>query len=58
MSRVDAACIAVAGPVSNNASKLTNVAWSIDGTALSSQLGTQAVQCVIAMHIPALTLRP
>lgn len=34
-----AAALAVAGPVSRNAARLTNVAWTVDGDALTAALG-------------------
>jgi glucokinase len=46
VSRVDAACFAVAGPVSNNACTLTNVAWSIDANQLQSPLGTSLIRVI------------
>lgn len=56
VSRVDAACFAVAGPVNNEACNLTNVAWSIDAKQLRSQLGTSCVRCVLQLvSVPVVT---
>lgn len=37
--RIDAACLAVAGPVQNNATTLTNRGWRVDGAALAERFG-------------------
>lgn len=36
---VAACCIAVAGPVSNNSVRMTNLDWSIDGGQVESEFG-------------------
>jgi glucokinase len=43
VERVDAACIGVAGAVVGNRSRLTNLAWEIDGERLGERLGIPRV---------------
>ncbi|MEA5617619.1 glucokinase [Cronbergia sp. UHCC 0137] len=40
------ACFAIAGPVVNNTAKLTNLAWYLDTTRLSLQLGIPAISLI------------
>ena len=40
------ACFAIAGPVINNTSNLTNLAWSLGGKRLQSELGLERVQLI------------
>ena len=40
------ACFAIAGPVVNNTSQLTNLAWSLSDKRLQSELGLQRVQLI------------
>ncbi len=41
LKTVEAACIAIAGPVSNGHAKMTNLNWSIDEAVISKTCGTQ-----------------
>ncbi|MEM9482956.1 MAG: glucokinase [Cyanobacteria bacterium P01_F01_bin.116] len=41
-----AACFAIAGPVSNNRSQLTNLAWSLTGDRIADELGLQTVELI------------
>lgn len=40
------ACFAIAGPVVNNTSNLTNLAWSLEGDRLGSELALKGVQLI------------
>ncbi|HEY9814275.1 MAG TPA: glucokinase [Candidatus Obscuribacterales bacterium] len=40
------ACFAIAGPVVNNTSALTNLSWSLEGDRLEDDLGLQHVQLI------------
>ncbi|MDJ0619112.1 MAG: glucokinase [Calothrix sp. MO_192.B10] len=40
------ACFGIAGPVVNNTAKLTNIAWSLDGERLQSELGITQVSLI------------
>ncbi|MDJ0675294.1 MAG: glucokinase [Calothrix sp. MO_167.B42] len=40
------ACFGIAGPVVNNTAKLTNIAWSLDGERLQSELGIAQVSLI------------
>lgn len=44
--RIAAACFSVAGPVTDNASTLTNLGWRVDGAALARSLGLPAVKLI------------
>ncbi len=52
MPAFDAACFAVAGPVSQNAAYLTNLGWTIDGSQIEQQLNIP--QVIIANDFEAL----
>lgn len=41
-----AACFAIAGPVTNNRSQLTNLAWSLSGGRIADELGLQTVELI------------
>lgn len=41
-----AACFAIAGPVVNNHSQLTNLAWSLDGDRIAHELGLKRVELI------------
>ncbi|HVY38260.1 MAG TPA: glucokinase [Polyangia bacterium] len=43
---VDAACLAVAGPIENNILRATNLPWTIDGRMLAAHLGIDRVTLV------------
>lgn len=43
---VDAACIAVAGPVVNDCATVTNLPWEIDASVLSAELGGAQVRLI------------
>jgi glucokinase len=43
---VGAACFSVAGPVSDNASSLTNLGWKVDGAALARSFNLRAVEII------------
>jgi len=45
-SSVDKACFAIAGPVINNTSKLTNINWSLDSKRLSKELKIEKVSLI------------
>ena len=40
------ACFAIAGPVTNNTAKLTNLAWFLDGERLQEDLGIERVSLI------------
>lgn len=44
--RVDAACFGVPGPVTENAAKLTNLPWFVDGVAIGDHFGIASVLLV------------
>ncbi|WP_088242686.1 glucokinase [Calothrix rhizosoleniae] len=46
MGTPDKACFGIAGPVVNNTAKLTNIAWSLDGERLQSELGIAQVSLI------------
>lgn len=46
LKSIDAACLAIPGPVNNNQGSLTNVGWQVDGNAISTQLDGLPVQLV------------
>lgn len=52
VSGLDAACFAVAGPVASNKAVLTNLGWSIEGTAIEQKLAIK--KAVIANDFQAL----
>lgn len=39
-----AACIAVAGPVTNDVCQMTNLSWVVDGKQLASAFGMRGVR--------------
>ncbi len=41
-----AACFAIAGPVVNNRSQLTNLAWSLGGDRIAEELGLKTVELI------------
>ncbi|MFG6103765.1 glucokinase [Leptolyngbyaceae cyanobacterium CCMR0082] len=41
-----AACFAIAGPVVNNRSQLTNLAWSLSGDRIADELGLKTVELI------------
>ncbi|NEQ51717.1 MAG: glucokinase [Leptolyngbya sp. SIO3F4] len=41
-----AACFAIAGPVTNNRSQLTNLAWSLSGGRIADELGLKTVELI------------
>ncbi|MBO9998526.1 MAG: glucokinase [Cyanobacteria bacterium SID2] len=45
-AQLDRACFGIAGPVVDNASTLTNLAWSLDGTRLAKDLNLDRVTLV------------
>jgi glucokinase len=63
--RPDTACFGVAGPISNNRVKMTNLDWTLDGPALQKRFGLRSVTLVNdlvatamgAVHLPADRLR-
>lgn len=59
IERVDAICIAVAGPVINQTARFTNNHWKVDGEKLMSEYDTKAVRILndfeaIAYSLPSL----
>ncbi len=62
--RPDAACFGVAGPVSENRVKMTNLDWTLDGLSLQKQLNIRSVTLVNdlvatamgAVHLPTESL--
>lgn len=63
---VDAACIAVAGPVREDVASMTNIGWTIDARVIGKAIGSDDI-CVIndlqaqgfaLPHLPAETTRP
>jgi glucokinase len=54
-----AACFAIAGPVQNNQSKVTNLAWQLDADQMQTELGIKQIQLIndfaaVGNGIPAL----
>jgi glucokinase len=54
-----AACFAIAGPVQNNQSKVTNLAWQLDAHQMQVELGIEQIQLIndfaaVGNGIPAL----
>lgn len=45
-ARIGAVCVSAAGPVSGNATTLTNLGWKVDGAALAAAFGWRAVKLV------------
>lgn len=43
---IDAACFALAGPVSGGVVKLTNLPWAVDGNALAIRFGIKRLQLI------------
>jgi glucokinase len=53
------ACFAIAGPVQNNQSKVTNLAWQLDADQMQAELGIDCIQLIndfaaVGNGIPAL----
>ena len=44
--RIEAACFSVAGPVADNASKLTNLGWEVNAAKLAQSLGLRTVKLI------------
>jgi glucokinase len=54
-----AACFAIAGPVQNNQSKVTNLSWQLDADQMQTELGIEQIQLIndfaaVGNGIPAL----
>ena len=60
-STIVAACFAIAGPVVNNTSRLTNLGWQLSGDRLQAELGIARVELIndfAAIGYGVLTLPP
>ncbi len=51
---LNAACLAVAGPVENNIVHATNLPWIVDGRSLAGRLGVERVRLLNDFHAAAL----
>ena len=50
---VDAACLAIAGPIENNICRATNLPWVVDGRSLASRLGVEKLRLMNDFHAAA-----
>ncbi len=49
-SRLAATCLAVAGPVGNNAATLTNLGWKVDAAALAKKFALKSLRLINDFH--------
>ncbi len=56
VDRIVAACVGVAGPVRDNVSRLTNVGWRINGSALAERFGFPTVRVLNDLEAMAYAL--
>ena len=46
LNHPSSACLAVAGPISNNSSKIMNLSWNISGKALKNKFNFQSCELI------------